>query len=89
MRIRPVYHHLQRRIEAHICISFVAYKVYKELERQLNIKNVGISPEKAIEIAESIFELKVTMPQNGKIISKTLLLTEEQKQLASIFHFGC
>lgn len=27
LKIRPVYHHLQRRIEAHICIAFAAYKV--------------------------------------------------------------
>jgi len=67
----------------------VAYKVYKELERQLRIKNAGLSPEKAIEIAESIFELQITMPQNGQILNKTLLLTEEQKHLASVFDFGC
>ena len=28
LKIRPVYHRLQRRIEAHICITFTAYKVY-------------------------------------------------------------
>ena len=89
LRIRPVYHRLQRRIEAHICISFVAYKVYKELERQLKLKKANISPEKAIEIAESIFEIQVSLPQNGQTIKKTLLLTEEQKYLASIFNFGC
>ena len=33
LKIRPVYHRLARRIEAHICISFTAYKVLKELER--------------------------------------------------------
>jgi len=32
LKIRPIYHRLQRRIEIHICISFVAYKIYKELE---------------------------------------------------------
>lgn len=89
LRIRPVYHRLQRRIEAHICISFVAYKVYKELERQLQLKQACVSPEKAIEIAESIFEIQVNMPQNGQTIKKILLLTEEQKYLASIFNFGC
>lgn len=89
LRIRPVYHRLQRRIEAHICISFVAYKIYKELERQLQARKAVLSLEKAIEIAESIFEVHVTLPQNGQIIKKTLLLTEEQKYLASIFHFGC
>ena len=89
LRIRPVYHRLQRRIEAHICISFVAYKVYKELERQLAEKESNLTPEKAIEIAESIFELEIKMPQNGQKIKKTLLLTKEQKHLASVFNLGC
>ena len=33
LEMRPVFHFTERRIEAHICICFVAYKVYKELER--------------------------------------------------------
>jgi predicted Zn-dependent peptidase/transposase len=36
LKIRPIYHRVQRRIEAHICLSFAAYKVYKELERQMD-----------------------------------------------------
>lgn len=89
LKIRPIYHRLQRRIEAHICISFVAYKVYKELERQLKLHRSNLSPEKAIEIADSIFEMQIKMPQNGEILNKTLLLNEEQRYLASIFNFGC
>ncbi len=38
LRIRPIYHKLRRRIEAHICLSFVAYTVYKALERVLKIE---------------------------------------------------
>lgn len=89
LKIRPIYHRLQRRIEAHICISFVAYKVHKELERQLYAKKADISAAKAIEIAEGIFELKATLPTTGKTIRKTLFLSEEQKYLASLFDFGC
>lgn len=89
LKIRPVYHRLQHRIEAHICVSFVAYKVYKELERKLYEMGAEMSPGKAIEIAENIMEISVCLPQNGKIKSKTLLLTEEQKYLAKIFNFGC
>jgi hypothetical protein len=50
---------VQRRIESHICLSFVAYKIYKELERQLKEKKLGLSPEKAIEIARSIQKIKI------------------------------
>jgi hypothetical protein len=48
-----------KRIESHICLSFVAYKIYKELERQLKEKKLGLSPEKAIEIARSIQKIKI------------------------------
>lgn len=89
LKIRPVYHRLPKRIEAHICISFVAYKVYKELERQLIELKAGISPLKAVEIAENIFEIEATLPNSNRKIKKTLLLTEEQRQLASLFQFGC
>jgi len=89
LKIRPIYHRLPRRIEAHICISFTAYKIYKELERQLYNINAEISPNKAIEIAENIFEIQLENPNNGEIVKRTLLLTDEQKYLASIFNFGC
>ena len=44
LKIRPKYHRLQKRIEAHITINFVAYKVFKELERLLKQKNSDLSP---------------------------------------------
>jgi transposase len=89
LKIRPIYHRLPRRIEAHICVSFAAYKIYKELERLLAEKKAAISPSKAIEIAENIIEVSLTLPQTGQVRRKILLLTEEQKYLNSIFHFGC
>ncbi|NDV84999.1 IS1634 family transposase [Bacteroides sp. 51] len=87
LKIRPVFHRMRRRIEAHICISFVAYKMYKELERQLKEKQAPLSPEKAIEIAESIYELNVKIPATGRTIKRVLLLSEEQKALAKMFGF--
>lgn len=85
LRIRPIYHRLQRRIEAHICIAFVAYKVYKELERQLRVKSSSLSPEKAIEIAKTIYSVQVTTPTTREIITQTLFLNEEQRNLAALF----
>ena len=35
LRIRPMYHRRRRRIEAHVLVAFVAYTIYKELERRL------------------------------------------------------
>jgi transposase len=87
LRVRPIYHRLPHRIEAHICISFVAYKVYKELERKLKELKAKISAAKALEIAENIFEIQIESPVTKKKIRKILLLTEEQKVLAKLFNF--
>ena len=87
LKIRPIYHRLHKRIEAHITINFVAYKVYKELERQLRLKNANISCEQAIEIAKSIYAIQILDPNNGNTFKETLLLNDEQKQLAKLFNF--
>ena len=86
LKIRPIYHRLQRRIEVHIIINFVAYKVYKELERLLKLKNSYLSPEKAIDIAKTIYQ--ITIKDEQKLINHTMLLTDEQKYLALLFDFG-
>lgn len=87
LKIRPVYHRLPRRIEAHICLTFAAYKVYKELERQLHEKKAGISPQKAIEIATFIVSVTLKLPSSKELKTKVLIKTEEQRQLAKIFNF--
>lgn len=87
LKIRPIYHRIQKRIEAHICLTFVAYKVYKELERQLKIKKSELSPEKVIEIIQSIFQIELINPSNKDIIRKNLILTEEHKIVANLFNF--
>lgn len=85
LRIRPIYHRLKHRIEAHICISFCAYKIYKELERQLNIKVAEISPEKAIDIAKTIYEITIQTPLSNKQHSRLYIDKEEQQLLIKLF----
>ena len=86
LKIRPIYHRLPRRIAAHICLNFVAYKVYKELERQLEMVQSPLKARKVIEIAESIFQIEVQLPTSKRKIKRTLLLNNEQKLLAQILN---
>ena len=55
LKAKPIYHFKKRRIEAHICIHFVACKLYKELERQLKIKKSNLSAEKSLYILKTIW----------------------------------
>lgn len=85
LRIRPIYHHLKRRIESHICIAFTSCKIYKELERQLKEKKSDLSPEKAIDILKTIYRLTVTTPYSNTRHSRLLIKTQEQSQLLELF----
>ena len=89
LKIRPIFHRKQKRIEAHICLTFTAYKVYKELERQLKEKGSIFSVEKVIEILQSIYQIEILTPNTKQKIKKTLLLTEEHRAIAELFQFGC
>ncbi len=60
LRIRPIYHRLKHRIEAHICISFTAYCIYKELERILYKEKSTISSKRAAELTHNMYQVTYT-----------------------------
>jgi len=85
LELRPMFHFTRKRIEAHVCICFVAYKVYKELERVLKIKDIKLSVDKVLAIARTITTIKVKLKESRDTITKTMLLTTRQKSIASLF----
>jgi transposase len=84
LRIRPIYHRLQHRIEAHICISFTAYTVYKELERVLYKEKSALSIKKASELTHNMYKITYTLPESKHTKSKLLKMDEEQAELYQI-----
>ena len=84
LRIRPIYHRLKRRIEAHISICFTAYTIYKELERSLNTNGILLSPEKAIENIKEIRQLNYSLPKSKQIKRKLLKPNNSQSQLLNM-----
>jgi len=84
LKIRPIYHRIKNRVEAHICICFSAYAVYKELERQLRLNKVNLSPAKAIEEIREIRQLKYVLPGSRKVKTKILKPTDKQSQLLAM-----
>ena len=84
LRIRPVYHRLRHRIEAHICIAFTAYSIYKELERALYESKSTLSLKKAAEITHNIYQITYTLPGSRQRRSRLLNMDEKQVELVRI-----
>jgi transposase len=83
--LRPMFHFTKKRIEAHVCICFVAYKVYKELERLLRVNGINLSVDKVLDIAKTVTTLKIKLPRSNKSLTKTMLVTNKQKTIAKLF----
>ena len=84
LRIRPIFHYRQRRIEAHICIAFVAYTIYKALEQLFKKYNIDMSPKRVSELTHNMYEVEFTLPKSQKKKKIILKMDEEQKLLNDI-----
>ncbi len=84
--MRLMFHFTERRIEAHICICFIAYKIYKELERLMSLNEIGMSVDHMLDIAKTVTTVKIRLPENGSFFTKTLFLTEKHLSIKSLFN---
>ena len=79
-----MFHFTRKRIEAHICICFVALKVYKELERRLNVSDIKMSVDKVLALAKTITTIQIKLPLNKDVYTQTMLMDRHQK-IAKLF----
>ncbi len=86
LRIRPIYHRLRHRIEAHICISFTAYCIYKELERVLYKEKSNLSLKKSADLTHNMYQITYTLPESKHTKSQLLRMDDEQAELCHIIN---
>ena len=84
LRIRPIYHRLRNRIEAHICIAFTAYCIYKELERVLYQEKSNLSIKKAAELTHNMYQITYTLPDSRQTKTRLLTMDDDQQKLFKI-----
>ncbi len=86
LRVRPIYHYRQRRIEAHMCIAFAAYAIFMELELLLKNKGIKMSAKRAGELTHNMYQLHYSLPDSQKDKSIILNMDHQQQQL---YHAVC
>ena len=87
METRPMFHFTERRIEVHTCLCFVAYKVYKELERIVSSLELDMSVDTVLKVAKTITTVRICLPLNDKIITRTMILTPEHRSIQPLLDY--
>src|SRR5205085_9507604 len=84
--LRPIYHQLEQRIEAHVFVAFMAYCLHVTLRARLRPLASGLTPRAVLNKMAAIQMLDVQFPTtDGRtlILSRHTELSSEQKLLVS------
>src|SRR3982075_1536180 len=85
LQLRPIYHQLEQRVEAHIFVAFLAYCLHVTLRARLKPLAPGLTPRAVLDKFAAIQMLDVHFPTtDGRtlILSRRTELTADQKLLA-------
>jgi len=84
LQLRPIYHQLEDRIEAHIFVAFLAYCLHVTLRAQLKPLAPGLTPRAVLDKLAAIQMLDVHFPTTDDrtlILSRYTELNADQKLL--------
>ena len=86
LRVRPIFHRKRRRIEAHLCIAFVAYSIWKELELLLKKQGVDMTPTRAADLTHTMYAIEYQLPEAATTDIVILQMEAEQQILSDAVH---
>jgi hypothetical protein len=84
--LRPIYHQLEHRVEAHILIAFLAYCLTATLKHRLQVHAPGLSPRAVLEKLAAIQTLDVWLPTTDGRCLVMPRYTEPEADLALLLH---
>lgn len=65
LKVRPIWHHNQKRVQAHILFSFLAYAMWKTLEQWMARSGLGNGPRTLLEELARIKSVDVILPTSS------------------------
>ena len=84
--IRPIYHQLEHRVEAHILVAFLAYCLTVTLKWRLQVHAPGLTPRAVLEKLAAIQTLDVWLPTTDGRYLVMPRYTEPEADLALLLH---
>jgi transposase len=84
--IRPIYHQLEHRVEAHIMVAFLAYCLTVTLRHRLQAHAPGLTPRAVLEKLAAIQTLDLWLPTTDGRYLVMPRYTEPEADLALLLH---
>jgi transposase len=84
--IRPIYHQLEHRVEAHILVAFLAYCLSVTLKHRLQAHAPGLTPRAVLEKLAAIQMLDVSFPTTDGRCLTMPRYTEPEADVALLLH---
>jgi len=84
LQLRPIFHQLEQRIEAHIFVAFLAYCLHVTLRARLKPLAPGLSPRAVLDKLAAVQMLDVQLPTTDRrtlVMSRYTELNADQKLL--------
>lgn len=81
LAIRPIFHQLESRVEAHIFIAFLAYCLHVTLARRLSALAPGLTPRSVLEKFSALQMIDIEIPTTDGREIKLIRYSEPQAEL--------
>ena len=89
LNLRPIWHHLEERVQAHILFSFLAYAMWKTLEQWMARCGMGNGPRPVIEEFDRIKTNDVILPTStGREIRIRCVTTPDESRRILLGRLG-
>ena len=89
LKIRPVWHQKEERVQAHILVCFLAYVLWKMLGQMCKRSGLGSEPRKVLDEVAQIKMVDIVMPtKQGTEIRKRCIAQPTKAQAIILLKLG-
>ena len=82
LAIRPIYHHTEKRAQAHILVCFLALTMWRALEQWMKASGLGTAPRPLLERIAAIRSLDVILPTKAGVDLRLRVVSQPEKPVA-------
>jgi len=82
--IRPIFHHIEKRAQAHILICFLALTMWRTLEQWMKASGLGTAPRPLLESIATIRSMGVILPTKTSVDLRLRVVSQPEKPLAML-----